>query len=85
MTTRQLRWMIRSEAALQAALSVVLGSVLGLVFAAATVHALGGSEAMAVVVPWGWLGTVLVAAGQPAGLLPARRAARLRLMAAITG
>jgi putative ABC transport system permease protein len=80
--------MIRSEAALQAALSVVLGSVLGLVFAAATVHALGGSEAMAVVVPWGWLGTVLVAgttAGLLAGLLPARRAARLRLMAAITG
>jgi putative ABC transport system permease protein len=87
MTTRQVRWMIRSEAALQAALSVVLGSVLGLAFAAATVLALGGDDPMTVVVPWGWLATVLVAgttAGLLAGLLPARRAARLRLMAAIS-
>jgi putative ABC transport system permease protein len=87
MTTLQVRWMIRSEAALQAALSVVLGSVLGVAFAAATVLALGGDDPMTVVVPWGWLATVLVAgtaAGLLAGLLPARRAVRLRLMAAIS-
>jgi putative ABC transport system permease protein len=87
MTTRQLGWMIRSEAALQATLAVVLGSMLGLGFAAATVRSLGGDDAMVVVVPWGWLATVLVAgatAGLLAGMLPARRATRLRLMDAIT-
>jgi len=87
MTDRQLRWMIRSEAAIQAAVAVVLGSVLGLGFAAATVRALGGTHPVPVVVPWGGLVTVLVLgtiAGLVAGMLPARRAARLRLMDAIT-
>lgn len=87
MTASQLRWMVRTEAAIQAAVAVVLGSVLGLGFAAATVTTLGGSEPMQVVVPWGWLATVLVlgtAAGLVAGMLPARRAARLPLMEAIT-
>ena len=87
MTRHQLRWMVRAEAAIQAALAVVLGSVLGVGFAAATVAGLGGSAPMTVVVPWAWLGTVLVIgtiAGLAAGLLPARRAARLPLMEAIT-
>lgn len=87
MTGSQLRWMIRCEAALQAALAVVMGSLLGLGFAAATVASLGGNEAVDLVVPWGWLASVLVggtAAGLLAGLLPARRAARLPLMEAIT-
>jgi putative ABC transport system permease protein len=54
MTARQLRWMIRSEAAIQALLAVVLGLVLGLGFAAATVRALDGSDPMAVVPGAGW-------------------------------
>jgi putative ABC transport system permease protein len=40
-----------------------------------------------VVVPWGWLAGVLVlgtAAGLVAGLMPARRAARLPVLDAIT-
>jgi putative ABC transport system permease protein len=87
MSTRQLRWMVRSEAAVQAALGVLVGSALGLGFAAATVGALAGGSAVGVVVPWAWLATVLVvgtAAGLVAGALPARRAARLPLMEAIT-
>lgn len=87
MTSGQLRWMVRSEAVLQATLAVVMGLLLGLGFAGATVTALGGSDPMSVVVPWGWLATVLVigtVAGLVAGLLPARRAARLPLMEAIT-
>jgi putative ABC transport system permease protein len=88
MTGNQLRWMVRSEAALQAALAVVLGAGLGLGFAAATVSALGASDPIAVVIPWAWLATVLVLgtlAGLAAGQLPARRAARLPLMEAIAG
>jgi putative ABC transport system permease protein len=87
MTGRQLRWMVRNEAVLQAAMAVVMGLALGLGFAAATVAALGGSDPMTVVVPWGWLATVLVigtVAGLVAGMLPARRAARLPLLDAIT-
>jgi putative ABC transport system permease protein len=86
MTAGQVRWMVRTEAALQAAAAVVLGSALGLGFAAAALVALGGSGSMAVVVPWGSLAAVLGAgtlAGLAAGLLPARRAARLPLMEAI--
>lgn len=87
MTASQLRWMVRTEAAIQAAVAVVLGSALGLVFASATVRTLGGTDPMHVVVPWGWLAAVLVlgtAAGLAAGVLPARRAAGLPLMQAVT-
>lgn len=87
MTSPQLRWMVRSEAALQAALAMVMGSGLGLGFAAATVRALGTGSSIPVVVPWAWLATVLVLgtlAGLAAGQLPARRAARMPLMEAIT-
>jgi putative ABC transport system permease protein len=86
MTGAQVRWMVRSEAVLQAAVAVVLGSVLGLGFAAATVVALSSSGTMAIVVPWAALAVLLGAgtlAGLAAGLLPARRAARLPLMGAI--
>jgi putative ABC transport system permease protein len=87
MTGSQLRWMVRTEAAIQAAVAMTFGSVLGLGFAAATVVAIRGNDPLAVVVPWGWLATVLVlgtAAGLVAGLMPARRAAQLPVLDAIT-
>lgn len=87
MTRAQLRWMVRGEAALQAVLGVMLGSGLGLAFAAATIRTIGTGSSIAVVIPWAWLATVLAIgalAGLAAGQLPARRAARLPVMEAIT-
>ncbi|MEU3455536.1 FtsX-like permease family protein [Micromonospora sp. NPDC006766] len=86
MTRRQLGWMIRAEAVLVAALAGVLGIVLGAGFAAATVRALGRDAPTVLAVPAGRLLVVLavaLAAGLLAGLLPARRAARLDVLAAI--
>ncbi|MFJ8578255.1 FtsX-like permease family protein [Micromonospora sp. NPDC093277] len=86
MTRRQLGWMIRAEAVLVAALASVLGIVLGVGFAAATVRALGRDAPTVLAVPAGRLLVVLavaLAAGLLAGLLPARRAARLDVLAAI--
>ena len=78
--------MIRGEAVVVAALATVLGLGLGIGFAAATVAALGSTTPMAVVLPAGRLLLVVgvaLAAGLLAGLLPARRAARLDVLAAI--
>ncbi|MFU8874647.1 FtsX-like permease family protein [Micromonospora sp. SL4-19] len=86
MTRRQLGWMIRAEAVLVAALASVLGIVLGVGFAAATVRALGRDAPTVLSVPAGRLLVVLavaLVAGLLAGLLPARRAARLDVLAAI--
>ncbi|WP_433287428.1 FtsX-like permease family protein [Micromonospora sp. CA-244673] len=86
MTRRQLGWMIRGEAVLVAALASVLGIVLGVGFGAATVRALGRDAPTVLAVPAGRLLLVLavaLAAGLLAGLLPARRAARLDVLAAI--
>ncbi|WP_446220027.1 FtsX-like permease family protein [Micromonospora sp. IBHARD004] len=86
MTRRQLGWLVRGEAVLVAALAAVLGLPLGVGFAAATVAALGREAPMALAMPAGRLGLVLavtLAAGLLAGLLPARRAARLDVLAAI--
>ncbi|MET7806036.1 ABC transporter permease [Micromonospora chersina] len=86
MTRRQLRWMIRGEAVLVAALASVLGIALGGGFAAATVRALGRDAPTVLAVPAGRLLLVLavaLAAGLLAGLLPARRAARLDVLTAV--
>ncbi|MFG2042440.1 FtsX-like permease family protein [Dactylosporangium sp. NPDC048998] len=87
MTRAQLRWMVRGEAVLVAALSVVIGVALGVGFGAGTVRALGGITPLAVVVPAGRLAVVVAVAtlaGLVAGLLPARRAARLDVLEAIS-
>ncbi|HEX8489076.1 MAG TPA: FtsX-like permease family protein [Propionibacteriaceae bacterium] len=87
MTGRQLRWMVRGEALLVAALAVVLGVGLGLGFGAAVVSALGRDASAELVVPLGRLlliAAVAVAAGLLAGLLPARRAGRLDVLSAIS-
>jgi putative ABC transport system permease protein len=86
MTRRQLRMMVRAEAALIAAAAVVLGIGLGTAFGAGVVSALGRSATVTLTIPLGRLLVVLLvatAAGVAAGLLPARRAARLDLLQAI--
>jgi putative ABC transport system permease protein len=86
-TTRgQLSWMVRAEAVLVAAVAVVVGVPLGLGLAVATLAGLASDTAMVVRVPVAQLAAIVVAAvlaGLAAGLLPARRAARLDVLSAI--
>ncbi|HET6562865.1 MAG TPA: ABC transporter permease [Marmoricola sp.] len=87
MTRGQLRRMVRGEALLVAGIALVIGVLLGLGLAAAAVAVLGRSAPMAFSVPLAWLAGVLVlalVAGVLAGLLPARRAARLPVLEAVT-
>ncbi|WP_433606277.1 FtsX-like permease family protein [Dactylosporangium sp. CA-139114] len=87
MSRTQLRWMVRGEAVLVAVLAVVIGVALGLGFGAGAVTALGSSTPLAVEVPFGRLALIVAVAtvaGLVAGLLPARRAARLDVLDAIS-
>src|SRR3954468_2896708 len=86
MTRGQLRAMVRTEALLVAALAVLVGLLLGTGLGAAAVTVLGLTASMAVVIPvQQLLGVVLLAAvtGLLAGVIPARRAARLDVLHAI--
>jgi putative ABC transport system permease protein len=86
MTRRQLSWMVRAEAVLVAAVAVVVGVGLGLGLAAATLAGLSADNPLVMQVPLGQLLAVVaiaVLAGLAAGLLPARRAARLDVLTAI--
>ncbi|WP_226873696.1 ABC transporter permease [Microbispora sitophila] len=86
MTGAQMRWMIRGEAVLVAALAIVAGIGLGVAFAAGTVTALGRTTEATLTLPVGPLLLVVAVAavaGLLAGLLPARRAARLDVLTAI--
>jgi putative ABC transport system permease protein len=86
MTRSQLRSMIRAEAVLVAAVAVVVGVGLGVGLAVATLAGLGSDMPLVVRVPVGQLAGVVLAAvlaGLTAGLLPARRAARLDVLTAI--
>ena len=83
---RQLRRMIRVESVLVAVYGAVLGILIGLAFGAATVKALEDEGLSEFAVPWARLGLVLVAAalaGVLAAALPARRAAKMDVLAAI--
>jgi putative ABC transport system permease protein len=87
MTRRQVRRMVRWEAVTVAMLGAFVGLILGMVFGWATTRALGDQGMGAVVVPVGQLGAaVLLAAiaGVLAAILPARRAARLDVLRAVT-
>jgi putative ABC transport system permease protein len=86
MTRAQLRRMVRTEAGLVAAAAVVVGGALGLGLAATTLVALAGESPVVIRVPVLQVVAMLTAAvvaGVAAGLLPARRAARLDVLAAV--
>jgi len=86
MTRAQLRRMVRAEALLVAGLAVAVGLVVGVTLGAAATVAMGSAIEATVVVPFGRLAVVTVlavAAGLLAGLLPARRAARLDVLDAV--
>ncbi|MQW74248.1 FtsX-like permease family protein [Nocardioides sp. dk4132] len=82
LTRRQLRRMLAAEAVLLSAVATTLGTLIGVVFAWVAVRTLvgGAVDEVAVVLPWGQLALVAVVAavaGLLAGVLPARRAARI--------
>ncbi|MGY1833115.1 FtsX-like permease family protein [Geodermatophilus sp. SYSU D01180] len=86
MTRAQLARMVRAEAVLIAAVAVVVGVALGLGLATATLAGLSSDTPLVIRVPVVQLLAVVgaaVVAGLLAGLLPARRAARLDVLTAI--
>ncbi|MDD9207973.1 FtsX-like permease family protein [Georgenia sp. 10Sc9-8] len=86
MTRRQVRWMVRGEAVLVAVLALVVGVGLGVGVGAAAVASLGGEVDAPVIWPVGQLLAIVALttlAGLLAGMLPARRAARLDVLAAV--
>jgi putative ABC transport system permease protein len=87
MTKRQLRSMIRWEAAVIAILGAVLGLVLGVFFGWTLVRGLRSQGITDFVLPYGTLiGFVIAAAlaGIVAAIFPGRRAARIDILRAIT-
>jgi len=87
MTRRQVRAMIRWEALLVSVMGAVLGAAMGALFGWAVVRSLGDDGISELVIPYGQLLGGLVAAGIAgvvAGLLPARRAARLDVLDAVS-
>ncbi len=87
MTRRQLRRMVRFEAALVATFGAVLGVGLGIFFGWALTTALPSSFAASTAVPVGSILTLMIVAGLAgvvAAWLPARRAGRLDVLDAIS-
>jgi putative ABC transport system permease protein len=86
MTRRQLRRMVRIEAALVAIFGATLGVGLGLLFGSGVVAALPASFASALSIPVAPIGVLMLVAaeaGVGAAWLPARRAGRLDVLDAI--
>ena len=84
---RQLRRMVRLESVAISVLGAVLGVVLGIVFGVSLVRALSDQGLSVLAVPGGQLVAFVVAAGVVgvlAAVLPARRAARLDVLQAIS-
>ena len=87
MDRRQLRRTVRLESVAISVYGAVLGVVIGLAFGAALQRSLVGQGITALGIPWAVVATVLVASvvvGVLAAVWPARRAARLDVLAAIT-
>ena len=86
MLRRQVRQMVLTEAVTVAIFGAFLGVVVGVLFGIATASALPASAVGTVAIPMATLVAIVVAAavfGTLAGLLPARRAARLDVLRAI--
>ncbi|MEI5676201.1 MULTISPECIES: ABC transporter permease [unclassified Nocardioides] len=82
LTRRQLRRMLAAEAVLLSVVATVLGTLIGVLFAWVAVRTMVdvAVEDVSVVLPWGQLAVVVLVsgvAGLLAGVLPARRAARI--------
>ena len=87
MSRRQLRSMIRLESVAIAVLGAVLGIGLGLAFGISLQHALAGQGIPVLSIPGIELGGFVVAAalaGVLAAIIPARRAARMDVLRAVT-
>ena len=87
MARRQLRSMIRSEAAIIAGLGAVLGTAVALFFGWALVTSmrdLGVTELVIPVTQLAGLAALATVAGMVAGILPARKAASLAVLQAIS-
>ncbi len=87
MTRRQLRRAIRWEAVIIAIFGAILGLILGVIFGVAAVVAIPDTFINTVSIPYGSLVVYLVIAGIAgivAAILPARRAARLNVLDAIS-
>ena len=87
MSRRQVRSMIRGESVIIAVLGAILGLAVGVLFGWAIVVDLASQGIEEVVVPGGQLATYVVlaaVAGVIAAVFPARRAARLDVLAAIS-
>jgi putative ABC transport system permease protein len=85
LTRRQTRRMVRREAVITALIGAALGIPLGLGLAAAVTHALG-RYGVAFSLPLGSIAAftvVAIGAGTLAAILPARRAGRLNVLAAL--
>ena len=89
MSRRQLRWSVRMESAIVAVFGTLLGMVIGILFAIALSTALTADEPglLSLRLPVGQLMVITVfaaLAGIVAAILPARRAARLDVLEAIS-
>ena len=86
MTRRQVRRMIRHESVVTALIGAALGIALGFFLAALVARALS-SQGVVFAVPWGQVGIFVLASivvGIVAAILPARRAARIDVLRAIS-
>lgn len=87
MTRRQLRRMVRWEAAIIAVFGALMGVTLGIIFGVAAANAVPSSIIKTITIPWGQIITYVIIAGF-AGLLaaffPARRAGKLNVLDAIS-